>query len=212
MREIKSYQQKLDYYAQNQDKYGQYDWFNEGQANSQKNYDNSKALHNVDTSGHMNTNTKDHSRNQTINPEWQHAKDIADSRMGKGGISGTGLNAEEYAEKYPENKNTNQYGDPEGTNYAGGSPTFNERTGQQESYTGANGAVTNGNKDNSWAALEQEDAMRVEMKNQAKEAGGRYNFMQQQSGLSEMDYWNAPEPVTFDKTKWAEKTYGGQFS
>lgn len=37
---------------------------------------------------------------------------------------------------------TNQYGDPVGTNYKGGSPIFNESTGQNESYTGADGTVT----------------------------------------------------------------------
>ena len=38
---------------------------------------------------------------------------------------------------------TNQYGDPFGTVYLGGSPTFNESTGEYNSYTGADGTVTN---------------------------------------------------------------------
>ena len=35
----------------------------------------------------------------------------------------------------------NQYGDPNDTVYAGGSPTFNERTGQYQPYTGSDGVT-----------------------------------------------------------------------
>ena len=38
----------------------------------------------------------------------------------------------------------NQYGDPVGTMYRGGSPTFNEATGKDESYVGADGTFTQG--------------------------------------------------------------------
>ena len=38
---------------------------------------------------------------------------------------------------------TNRYGDPVGTHYAGGSPTFNEAGGEYKAYTGADGTVTN---------------------------------------------------------------------
>lgn len=38
----------------------------------------------------------------------------------------------------------NEYGDPEGTMYMGGSPTFDERTGTVKPYTGQNGMVTGG--------------------------------------------------------------------
>ena len=39
-------------------------------------------------------------------------------------------------------KGKNKYGDPVDTVYAGGSPSFNEKTGRYEDYTGADGTVT----------------------------------------------------------------------
>ena len=39
-------------------------------------------------------------------------------------------------------KETNQYGDPKDRVYAGGSPSFNEKTGRYQDYTGADGTVT----------------------------------------------------------------------
>ena len=43
-----------------------------------------------------------------------------------------------------EDKDTNQYGDPFGTMYLGGSPTYNEATGKDETYRGADGTITRG--------------------------------------------------------------------
>jgi len=53
---------------------------------------------------------------------------------------------QDYIDRYKKSPGgKNQYGDPVGTVYAGGSPTFNETTGGRTSYTGADGTVTNPN-------------------------------------------------------------------
>ena len=43
-----------------------------------------------------------------------------------------------------EGKDTNSYGDPIGTEYPGGSPTFNEVSGRDETYIGQDGTITYG--------------------------------------------------------------------
>lgn len=52
---------------------------------------------------------------------------------------------QDYIDRYKKSPGgKNQYGDPAGTMYAGGSPTFDESTGQRRAYTGADGTVTRG--------------------------------------------------------------------
>ena len=83
------------------------------------------------------------------NTRKKQANDAYDANsIRKGGEAGT----HEYEQYKPEGfkydpynpQGTNQYGDPSGTAYDGGSPTFNESTGQHEYYTGADGTVSNG--------------------------------------------------------------------
>ena len=70
------------------------------------------------------------------NREYERNNDVTTGQMNQQ-LEANGFDTEEAG-------GTNQYGDPSGTSYAGGSPTFNESTGQYESYTGADGTVSNG--------------------------------------------------------------------
>ena len=178
------------YEGEGNDKYGQYDWFQKDQARHSQGSTPKQAQN-------TSARTEASSRAAAYNPPTKVVQD----------------------KPKPDNSGkTNQYGDPEGTMYAGGSPTFNESTGQQESYTGADGTVTNGGNNSpsprytSWDDLQRESDMKSELMKQVDQAGGRYNFLQQQSGASEEDYWNNTNQYKFDKEAWADKTYGGQFS